>query len=96
MNEGIGKSLAWVLLAGFGLYAALKYYQFSVKVQKRTQNAVVAPAGVNYYCNQPVTQRFAQTQAYQSYNCDAVTVPGFAAAFGPNENQPGNVASLCI
>ena len=94
--DGIGKSLAWTLLAAFGLYVAIKYYRVQVTVSKAAQNIVTAPAGINYYCNAPVTQRFEQTQSYNSMNPCMTTIPGFSAAFGPQENQPQNVAYLEI
>jgi hypothetical protein len=90
------KAFMWLLLAAFAAYAAYKYYNVSVQVERKVANTVVAPAGVNFYCDQPVTSRFQQTQAYESVNPDMATEAGFAAAFGPNENQPQNVATLEI
>jgi hypothetical protein len=95
-SGGGGMGIAFILLAGFGLYVALRYYNVQVAVSKKQTNAVVAPAGVNFYCNQPVTQRFQQTQAYACCNGCQATVGGFAAAFGPNENQPTRIATLEI
>jgi hypothetical protein len=90
------KGIAWILLAVFGAYVAIKYYSVNVQVERKTANTVVAPAGVNFYCSQPVTSRFQQTQAYEMCNVCQTTEPGFSAAFGPNENQPANVFNLEI
>jgi hypothetical protein len=90
------KGLAWILLAAFGAYVAFRYYSVKVEVAKKTCNLITAPAGVNFYCNQPVTSRFQQTQAYEMCNPCMTTYGGFAAAFGPNENQPTQIASLEI
>ena len=90
------KAFAYTLLILFGAYAALKYYSLQVSVVKRTQNQVVAPPGVNYYCATAIPQRPAQALAFLNCNTCSVTQKGFSAAFGPNENQPQNIVALEI
>ena len=86
----------WVLLALFGGYVALKYYNVKVEVGRSVRNQYIAPAGVNYYCCQPVVQRPQQIWAFNQQNCCSTNPIGYAPAFGPQENQPQSIASLCI
>lgn len=86
----------WMLLLLFGGYVAVKYYSVKVEVVRRTQNKWIAPPGVNYYCNAPVTHRPQQVQAYEATNNCATLPAGTAPAFGPQENQPVPIASLEI
>jgi hypothetical protein len=88
--------LGYILLVLFGGYVALKYYAITLTVEKKRKNRLVAPPGVNYYCCTPVTSRPQQVWAFNQDNCCQTVEPGFAPAFGPNENQPQQIIHLEI
>lgn len=89
-------SIAYILLLLFGGYVALKYYALTVTVQKKKQNQLIAPPGVNYYCTIAAPSRDCQVMAFGQGNFCQTTQPGFAASLGPNENQPETIARLEI
>jgi hypothetical protein len=88
--------IGYLLLVLFGGYVALKYYALSVTVEKKKANQQIAPPGVNYYCDSPVSSRPQQVWAFGQSNCCSTTEPGFAASIGPNENQPCEIVNLEI
>jgi hypothetical protein len=59
----------------------------ALKHTRSTEEANLAPAGVNEYDDTAAAQRPAQIYAAYSDNPDSVSEPGFAPAFGPDENQ---------
>jgi hypothetical protein len=88
--------IGYLLLVLFGGYVALKYYSVKLTVEKKNANRLIAPPGVNFYCDAPATSREAQVLAFQPCNCCSTVEPGFAASVGPTENQPQQIVSLEI
>jgi hypothetical protein len=82
------RAVGWALLVLFLGYIAVKYYRVEVEIAKRSANRAVAPPGVNYYCNMPVSSRAQQVQAFQEFNCCQSVQCGYAPAIGPQENMP--------
>jgi hypothetical protein len=88
-NFGIGTSIGYILILGFAVYAALKFYKVEQTIAANTSNRRIAAPGVSYYCNRMVTHRPQQVQAFQSSNTCQTTQNGYAPAFGPAENMNG-------
>jgi hypothetical protein len=88
--------IGYFLLAVFGAYVAVKYYSVTVSVQKKLQNNLIAPPGVNTYCCSAAPNLVNQVQAFNESNLCSTAQPGFAASIGPNENQPDQIAQLEI
>lgn len=88
VKEGI--SVGYILIIGFLAYAALEFYKVQKKISVDLSNRGTLAPGVSYYCNLAVSQRPHQILAFQATNADMSTTPGYAPAFGPTENMPGN------
>lgn len=80
--------IGYILLIVFGAYAALKFYATQKEIDADLKNRGGLQPGVSYYCNLAVTQRPAQILAALPTNGDSTYAPGYAPAFGPNENMP--------
>jgi hypothetical protein len=88
--------IGYLLLVLFGGYVALKYYSVKLTVEKKNRNRMIAPPGVNVYCDSPAPSRPQQIWAFDPCNCCSTVEPGFAASVGPQENQPQEIIRLEI
>jgi len=82
--------IGYLLLILFGAYAAIKFYGTQKQVNADQSNRGALAPGVSYYCNIAVVHRPQQVEAFLPANLNSVTQPGYAPAFGPTENMPGN------
>jgi hypothetical protein len=81
--------IGYLLLILFGAYATLKFYETQKQIAVDLSNRGALQPGVSYYCNLAVSQRPQQVLAAQNINGDMSTPLGYAPAFGPTENMPG-------
>jgi predicted negative regulator of RcsB-dependent stress response len=88
VDTGAGVSVAYVVLLGIFAFIALRYWKTQASQAEAQKNQYQAPPGVSYYCNNAVTQRPQQVQAFTPRNNMQSTQPGYAPAFGPRENMP--------
>lgn len=86
------KNLILLGLAGVGVFAIWKHHQGAMVTSMIPANTI--PNGVSIYPSQPAAQYPQQVFAAQATNPDAVSDVGYSAAFGPNENQPGDGETL--
>jgi|SRR5271154_154904 len=91
----MGAVIGYILLIGFAVYAALKFYNVQSTIALDLSNRKQAAPGVSYYCNRMITHRVQQVQAFQTSNNCSTTQYGYAPAFGPNENMPSICSEVC-
>lgn len=81
------KTIALIGLVAFAIAVIWKHLHTSVDLSLEVNTV---PSGVPQYSDTPAPQNIAQLRAGWVTNPDAVSEPGFAPAFGPGENQPGD------
>lgn len=86
------KGIALIALLGVGAFAIWKHHIHAATAAKTV--TADSPSGVSQYPATPAAQYPGQVLAALPTNSDAVSDPGFAAAFGDYENQPGDGESL--
>lgn len=80
-----------VLILGLVALGGVVWWKHHIHASTTKTSTVAAeanlvPSGVNEYDDQPAAQRPGQVYAAMSENPDSVSEPGFAPAFGPDEN----------
>lgn len=62
-------------------------HKAAVKTTQTAEETNMVPSGVNEYDDTPAANKPGQILAAYESNPDSVSEPGFAPAFGPDENQ---------
>lgn len=80
--------LGYILLLGFGGYAALQFYRNQKAIEKDLRNRQIAQPGVSYYQTIAVPSRPDKVLAFTTGRPTGATQDAvYAAPLGPDENQ---------